>query len=191
MASDGGGLGNWPEIERRARLIDQSITMQAALRDRDSRIATLLTSCVAIVSIVGIAFAFATNDDVVTIAGLDAQRATWLGWLAVVAGALSTIDLIIDRRGAARRRGEAVALLSALKAEYRAAAQGLGEPEAARLEGRYIDIVTRIPEIPERLFNRLKAKHLLKVEVSKELSAHPGISSLRARIRVALRATKG
>ncbi|WP_291755655.1 hypothetical protein [Cellulomonas sp. 73-92] len=139
----------------------------------------------------GIAFAFATNDDVVTIAGLDAQRATWLGWLAVVAGALSTIDLIIDRRGAARRRGEAVALLSALKAEYRAAAQGLGEPEAARLEGRYIDIVTRIPEIPERLFNRLKAKHLLKVEVSKELSAHPGISSLRARIRVALRATKG
>ena len=86
----------------------------------------------------------------------------------------------------------AVALLTTLKGEYREAISASAEADvAARLANRYLDVVTRIPEIPERLFNRLKARHLLKVEVSRELSAHPGISSRRARRRVVERANKG
>jgi len=191
-ARGGGDVGQQAELERQVRLVDQALTMQAALRDRDARISLLLTAAIGILSTVGVAFAFATTTDRLTLLGVTADRATWLGWLALSAAFLSVLDLVTDRRGASRRRGEAVALLTTLKGEYREAISERGDAEAAaELANRYLDVVTRIPEIPERLFNRLKARHLLKVEVSRELSAHPGISSRRARRRVVERANRG
>lgn len=191
-SAGGGGVTHRTELERQVRLLDQTLTMQAALRDRDARISLLLTVAIGLLSTIGVAFAFATTTDRLTFLGISADRATWLGWLALSAAFLSVVDLVTDRRGAAGKRGEAVALLTTLKGEYREAISGSVEADvAATLANRYLDVVTRIPEIPERLFNRLKARHLLKVEVSRELSAHPGISSRRARRRVVERANKG
>jgi hypothetical protein len=38
-----------------------------------------------------------------------------------------------------------------------------------------------IPEVPDLMFNRLKAVHLRKVEISKILSEHPGLKLRQAR----------
>lgn len=168
--------------ESEVRLLDQTISMQAALRDWYSAIGTAMVAVVLVMSVVGIAFAFAGGDTHVTVLGVTALRTTWLGWLAVATFSLTLIELVLDPRGAGRRRSEAVRELAALKADYRAAeASGPGDEESQRLSERYRDVTGRMPEIPNVLFNTLKAAHLRKVEVSRMLSARPGLSVRRAR----------
>jgi hypothetical protein len=170
------------EIDRQERLVDQMLTMQARLRDRDQAMATLLVCTVLIASLVGVAFAFAGSGPVLTLLEVTAARSTWLGWLAVGTAALTFVELVVDRRGAAQRRADAVRVLGALKAEYRVPpARGQEVAEAARLSERYAQAMEAVPAIPDRAFNRLKAAHLRKVEVSRLLSEHPGISHWRAR----------
>jgi len=189
VATANSGTFDADELRRDARVIDQTTSMQAVLRDRDARIEYALTSAMVVLSMIGVAFAFATDRSELTLLGVEASRATWLGLLAVLAGIVGIVDLVADRRGAARRRGEAVVLLSSLAAEYRQALTGqLDESEVARLNGRYVEVATRVPEIPERQFNRLKARHLRKVEISKELSRNPGLAARIARRRVMKRA---
>jgi hypothetical protein len=176
------------ELKRQRRLVDQGLTMQARLRDRDRRIGTSLLCAILILSVVGVAFAFAGSDHEVTLAGLTAARATWLGWLAVGTLALVLVELVVDRRGAAQRRADAVRVLGALKAEYRVpTAAGEEVATAARMSERYAQAMETIPAVPERTFNKLKAAHLRKVEISKLLSERPGMSYRQARAVVARR----
>lgn len=170
------------ELARQRRLVDQSLTMQARLRDRDRVIGVGMVCAVLVMSLFGVAFAFAGANPNVSLLGLTATRATWLGALAIATVALTLIDLVVDRRGAAQRRADAVRVLGALKAEYRVPpAAGEEVATAARMSERYAQAMDSIPAVPERSFNRLKAWHLRKVEVSKALSEHPGLSLRRAK----------
>ena len=170
------------EIARQRRLVDQMLTMQARLRDQDRVVGTLIVCTVLLASLAGVAFAFAGSSPALRLLGVTAARATWLGWLAVGTAALTLVELVVDRRGAAQRRADAVRLLGALKAEYRVPpAAGQEVPEAARLSERYAQVMEAVPAVPERSFNPLKAMHLRKVEVSKLLSANPGMSYRQAR----------
>ncbi len=170
------------ELRRQRRLVDQGLTMQARLRDRDQLVGTSLLCAILALSVVGVAFAFAGPDHAVRLFGLTAARTTWLGWLAVGTLVLVLVELVVDRRGAAQRRGDAVRVLGALKAEYRVSpATGDEVATAARMSERYAQAMETIPAVPERLFNPLKAAHLRKVEISKLLSEHPGMSYRQAR----------
>jgi hypothetical protein len=176
------------EIDRQERLVDQMLTMQARLRDRDRAVGTLLVCAVLIASLVGVAFAFAGSGPVLTLLGVTATRTTWLGWLAVGTAALTLVELVVDRRGAAQRRAGAVRVLGALKAEYRVPpTRGQEIAEAARLSERYAQAMEAIPAVPDQAFIRLKATHLRKVEVSRLLSEHPGMSHWQARRMIAKR----
>lgn len=169
------------ELDRQRRLVDQALTMQARLRDRDRVIGIAMICAVLVMSLFGVAFAFAGANPTVSLLGVTATRATWLGALAVATLALTLIDLVVDRRGAAQRRADAVRVLGALKAEYRVPpAAGEEVATAARMSERYAQAMDSIPSVPERSFNRLKASHLRKVEVSKVLSEQPGMSHRRA-----------
>ncbi len=171
--------------EKEARLIDQAISMQASLRDWYGALGTGFLVVVLVLSVVGVAFAFAGGDDSVELFGLEARRTTWLGWLAVATFSLTLVDIVLDPRGASRRRGEAVKELVVLKNDYRdAAAAGVSPEVQALLSQKYRDVTGRLPEIPNVLFNPLKSAHLRKLEVSRVLSQHPGMGALRARRRV-------
>jgi hypothetical protein len=170
------------------RLIDQSISMHAALRGRNQLIGTLLICAVLTALVVVVAFAFAGPNSSVTILRVTASRATWLGWLAVGSAALTLIELVLDRRGAAQRHASAVRVLAVLKAEYRVPPKpGEEAALAARLGERYVQAMDTVPPVPERSFNRLKAAHLRKVQVSKLLSENPGMAYWRARLIVVRR----
>jgi hypothetical protein len=171
------------ENDRQRRLIDQTMSMQAALRDWGRTFGTTLACLVLVASLIGVAFAFAGgSNDVISFVGIHAQRATLLGWLAVTTFAVTLIELVLDPRGAARRRAEAVRALAILKNEYR---QTMPSEEAVaaarRLSAQYDEVMRSIPEVPDWQFNRLKARHLRKIEISKILSARPGIGPRRAR----------
>jgi hypothetical protein len=180
------------ELTRQRRLTDQGLTMQARLRDRNRLVGTVLICTMLIASLVGVAFAFAGSGVRVTLLGITAARATWVGWLTVAIVAMTLVELVVDTRGAAQRRADAVRVLAALKAEYRVPPP-VGEEVATarRMSERYAQAMETIPPIPEQSFNRLKAVHLRKVEVSKLLSKNPGMSLSRARRAVAKRHKHG
>lgn len=170
------------EIARQRRLVDQMSTMHSLLRDTARRQGTTLLSVILVASVVAVAFAFAGGGQRVEILGVKAARATWLGWLAVMTFSLTLIDLVLDRRGTAGRHDDAVRQLSMLKSEYRTRPSRETAVEVRdRLSDRYQTVMDTLPPIPERRFLPLKAKHLKKVEVSRYLSAHPGMSVRKAR----------
>jgi hypothetical protein len=170
------------EIRRQRRLVDQTTSMQSALRDWDRTFGTFLVCLVLIGSLIGVAFAFAGGGQTVSILGIGAQRVTWLGWLAVIIFAVTLIELVLDPRGAGRRRAQAVRALGTLKGEYRTTvAAGQAQETAERLSQRYEAVMSSVPEVPEPVFNRLKAAHLRKVEISKILSEKPGLRAGQAR----------
>jgi hypothetical protein len=169
------------EIRRQRRLVDQATSMQSALRDWDRAFGTFLVCVVLVGSLIGVAFAFAGGGQAVSILGIHAQRITWLGWLAVIIFAITLLELVLDPRGAGRRRAQAVRALGALKGEYRAAVAPDQAQAAERLSQRYEAVMSSVPEVPEPLFNRLKAAHLRKIEVSKILSDRPGLRVKQAR----------
>jgi hypothetical protein len=169
------------EFDRQRRLVDQTLTMQASIRDRDQRLSKLLTCTILVASVIGVAFAFAGQSSSITIFGIVADRSTWLGWLAVGTASLTLVELAIDRRGAAQHRSVAVQLLASLKAEYR---RRPDEHEIVsfveQVSPKYNQVMESVPPVSERLFNRLKARHLHKVEVSKVLSSNPGMPHRKA-----------
>jgi hypothetical protein len=170
------------EIGRQRRVINQIASMQATLRDWDRAFGTALVCVVLLTALIGVAFAFAGNDQTVSILGLQARRTTWLGWLAVFTFAVTLLELVFDPRDAGRRRAEAVQALSALKWEYRASVPiGQAEESLKRLSKHYEEVMESVPEIPDLLFNRLKAAHLRKNEISDILSHQPGLSFRKAR----------
>lgn len=180
-----------PDPSRReAKLVDQAASMHAALRDRASATTTVVTVVLLSSAVFSIAFAFAGDLKHVSFLGVTAARSTWLGTLAVLTLCGTVTDLVTDRRAGARRHDNAVRLLADLKAEYRRVdpAETPADRES-RLTGRYQSVMAQLPPVPERQFNRLKARHLRKVEVSKILSNNPGMSerqalaNLKARLR--------
>lgn len=173
------------EITRQTRLVDQLTTMHSALRDRASSSTTTITVVLLSASVFSIGFAFAGDLAHVTLLGMTAARSTWLGILAVFTFCGTVADLVTDRRGIARKHDRAVRLLADLKSEYRLVDPG--EPPTdrqARLGARYQAVMAELPPIPERRFNKLKSEHLRKVEISKILSANPGVSQRQARAKL-------
>lgn len=170
------------EFDRERRVVDQMLTMQAHLRDAYRLAETALTCTILVASTISISFAFAAPGGQLTIVGIRADRTTWLGWLAVATFAVTLVDLVLDLRGSARQRRDAVVHLGNLKSAYYAPIDSADELAAfERLSERYRATMGSIPEIPERRFNQLKASHLRKVELSRLLSQNPGISVRQAK----------
>lgn len=166
-----------------ARRVDQAASMQASLRGAFSAVGVTLAIGVLILSAVGLAFAFAGGDAPITILGLSARRATWLGWLAVGTFSLTLVNLLTDPRGAAQRRADAVKAYAALK-DHIHSVRTNSEPSPDAVEHvseRYAQVSAAAPPVPNVLFNHLKARHLRKVEIGRLLSRHPGTSVRAAR----------
>jgi len=170
--------GRSEESGRQERLADQLLSMHSYLRDWHSRTAKAITSAILVLTALGATVAFAGGDVKLTILGETATRATWAGFLTFATFALVLVDLVLDQRGAAAAHSNAARRLSDLKARYRASEN----PETpARLTEHYVEVTTEIVEIPASSFNRLKSRHLRKVEISKILTEHKGIRVWRAK----------
>lgn len=181
-AGCGDGDADSAELARQERLVDQLATMQADLRDRYQAQATALRLFQLVASVIATAFAFASSEATVTIGPITTGRTTVLGWLAVLILTATVVDLVLNRGGVASRHGAAVRQLATLKTGYRVQPEP-NELHATRerMTSLYETTMDSIPPVPERHFNRLKARHLLKVEVSRYLSSHPGLTARQAR----------
>ncbi|MFJ2891352.1 hypothetical protein ACIO53_35455 [Streptomyces sp. NPDC087305] len=170
------------EIDRQRRLVDQSTTAHSIIRDRYRRRSTFMNCSLLSSSVLATAFAFASGDASIEVFGFSALRSTVLGWFAVVTFATTLIDMVLDWRGATQRHDDAVRQLASLKMEYRTVPMpGEEEQERDRLSQRYQVVMDGIASVPDGEFNALKSKHLRKIEISKILSANPGMTLRQAR----------
>ncbi|MCW3768537.1 hypothetical protein OCL88_18835 [Paenarthrobacter sp. PAE-2] len=155
------------------------ITMHADLRDRAARRGRGLTVGILIASTISAVLAFSGTEEKIRLLMFEASSSVWLGVLGTAVFIASLIDLVLNHRGVADQHSNAVGRLSELKLEYGSFSQAPAEEKHQALkylQQRYSEVMSTIAPIPEAEFNRLKAKHLRKVEISKILSKFPGES---------------
>ena len=159
------------ERERQYRLVDQSISMHAILRDRYSRRAFLLNTAQIAISLFLVVFAF-VSDDVLNILGPTPEVVRlMIGLPAVLMVLVSMTEFRVDWRGVSARHADAVRQLAALKARYRSEQEG----DSDLLTKDYNRLARELIPIPENHFVRLKAAHQFKVALSGQVSANPGV----------------
>jgi hypothetical protein len=167
-----------PEFERRSRILDMMLTAHSVLRDRYERRSTGLTLLIMAFSIVATGVAFISDNGTLRIGQLTARIQIWVGVLTCVIFLLSIVELVVEWRRRAWAHGEAARHLADLKAGFR----------HATIEGELVHcdmdllaaydhtmdaLVALRTLIPEAKFNRLKARHLRKVAVSRRISEQP------------------
>lgn len=170
------------------RRIDQMLSMEAALRDRKMRLEVALTVVVLVSSAAAAALAFAASDKPLGLLGIEASSAFIVALLGLAAFVASLLDLVLRQGSKARAFATSVGQLTTLKLEYRELLESTDSVPYAQIEAarrRYAAVMATVEAIPESQFNRLKAQHLRKVEISKLLSAHPGedVRTARRRLR--------
>ena len=100
-----------------------------------------------------------------------------LGVAAVGAFAASTVLLVIDWKGRAARHEDAAGRWASVVAKFREEQSDSGcwpAESRERLHQSYWRAGEESVDIPDRRFNRLKARYLMKVEVSKRIQSWPG-----------------
>lgn len=169
---------NADEFDRMWRVVDQSLSAHAILRDRYRRRERTLTLLVVGLSIVATAFAFLTGDITIAIWHWRLSLATGVGILTAAIFFLALAQLVLNWQRLAWAHEDASRRLGGLKAKLRtvkvAGITSLSDTEAVDLRTVYDETMADVVEIPDDEFLPLKAKHHRKVAVSRLIDKHPG-----------------
>lgn len=155
------------------------VSGHATLRDRYAKCSQLLNLLTLLISLwlVGMVFVDPTIASFLTPGQMNPK--VFLGLLALATFGLSLIDLKVDWKGMAASHRQAAAAYAAFKADTAAVLpdpDALTEDQFSDLARDYAKIGQFVVPIPEKRFNALKRKHLLKIEVSRILSKKPSSS---------------
>jgi hypothetical protein len=169
---------NADEFDRMWRVVDQSLSAHAILRDRYRRCERSLTLLIVGLSIVATAFAFFTGNVTIAIWQWRLSLATGIGILTAAIFFLALAQLVLNWQRLAWAHEDAGRRLGDLKAKLRSAkvagVASLSDTEALDLRALYDQTMADVVEIPENKFLPLKAKHHRKVAVSRLIDKHPG-----------------
>lgn len=173
------------EYRRKFRVLDMMLSGHATLRERNRRRWLALTLAVMLLSILAATLALAEENPVEVIF-VRLQTRDWLAILAGLIFFLSIVELVVDWRGRVWAHGNAAHRLAELKGQFRRAEVSSKnvQTNGVDLDEAYDQAMAAIVEIPNSVFNRLKAKHRRKIAVSKLLDESPGAPLLLLRWRV-------
>ena len=175
------------ELKRQFRVLDQTLSIHAMLKDRYTRRALTLELVLLASSVVFCATTFA-RDDIFAQVGLSpANVRLMLGVASIAAFFASLVALRVNWQGKSTQHGDAAKKLGNVLAEFRKWKKEDGtwpEGRADELSQSYWVAMHNIVEIPQNQFVNLKAQHLRKVELSKMSSAAPGCPVFLLRFRL-------
>jgi hypothetical protein len=164
------------ENDRQYRVVDQTLSMHAYLRDRYKRRAFVLNFGLMATSITLCAFVFA-SDDVLSVIGITPMATKFgVGIASVLSLILSIMETRVDWDAVSCRHGDAAGRLGELKAKFRklhAVTQGNDPKKNQSLGREYERAMRELPPIPHSMFNSLKAEHLYKTLLSQRISLCP------------------
>ena|SRR2546426_5292006 len=185
------------ELSRRFRVLEQTLSMHTALRDRHGRRALIVDLLLLASSVVFCASAFAGDDALSRLDHTPGEVRYLLRIFSVLAFMLSVLSLRVDWKGKSARNGDAAEKMSRAIASFRRhrGADGTWPPEcSAELDAVYWGAMQNSVPIPEAAFVELKCRHLKKIELSKMLDSNPGCPVFVLRLILlwsALRHTQG
>lgn len=165
------------EIERQYRVLRQTLSIHAILRDEFAWKAKVSEIMLLACAVIFCATTFA-SDDLYKLLGLvPSVSRIILGVASVIAFIVSLTLLVIDFKGNAALHRQAVEKWSNVLAKYRRHRNEDGtwpEEIGAELDFAYWEADRNSIKIPERRFNRLKGRYLRKVAISELKSSYPG-----------------
>ncbi len=173
------------EYERMWRVLDMTITGHSILRDRYARRERAITLTIMALSIVTVSLAFVNGESHVTLFGVEAKLATWVGSLSAGIFFLALLDLLVDWKRSSWAHGDAALRLSALKSKFRAASIDGDNVDSGGIDLRaeYQATMDNVVVMPESRFLELKRKHRRKVAVSRLIDEHPGAPLVFVRMK--------
>jgi|SRR5271169_2796439 len=174
------------ELSRTLRVADMLTTCHSLLRDRYARLALILDLLILAASVWVTAMAFVDPEIAKRIAFPGFSPVMTIGLTAIFTVALSLFQLRVDWKQRSDRHNQAARAYAASKLELSAV---LNDATANEHDGdgalrNYRFLGERYVAIPETSFNRLKRKHLIKVQISKEISNHPAAHIWAIRLRL-------
>jgi hypothetical protein len=173
------------EYCRKFRVLDMMLSGHSSLSEKYRRRSTGLILAIMALSILGSTLAL-QDDKSVDIFSINLDSKGWLALLSGLVFFLSIVELVLDWRGRAWSHEDAANRLGKLKGEFRRAevSEDMVQMDGIDLDLEYDQATAAIVEIPNSVFNRLKAKHRRKIEISKLLDESPGAPLLLLRWRV-------
>lgn len=164
------------EINRQKRVLDMMVSIHFKLHDTYKYKALfieifLLSASVVLNALVFVDYKYFQRF---SISAEDAQLYT--GVFSVLVFALSVVMLLVNWREKCTKHAQAAKELCKLLQEAREiidAGQANNQLLLTSFNDKYKQINNVITSIPDKKFNRLKAYHLRKVELSKYISKHP------------------
>lgn len=175
------------ELSRKFRVLDQTLSMHAALRDRYVRRALVVDLLLLGSSVIFCASAFASDEALSHFGSTPAHVRYVIRIASVVAFAMSVLSLRADWKGKSMQHRDAAAKMSRAIARFRQLRQPDGNwlPDCAPdLERAYWEAMDNSVPIPEADFVKLKARHLRKVALSKMLDTNVGCPLIVLRVRL-------
>jgi hypothetical protein len=165
------------ETKRQYRVLQQTLSAHAFLRDDYARNARWAKIALTAFSILFCATTFA-GDEFYTTLGVDPDNGRFVvGLVSIAAVIVSVTLLIVDWDGKSERHKEDAKTWSAALKEFRMY-RGDGDSWPAdrrvHLNAVYWEADQNSSNIPARHFNVLKSRHLRKVAVSELKSDYPG-----------------
>ncbi|MDE2716883.1 MAG: hypothetical protein OXI33_07695 [Chloroflexota bacterium] len=167
--------GDWAEVKRQFGVVDLMLSSHAILRDRYTRIGLVMSIGLIAMSLF-LSVVALIDDAVFRQVGLDAAKTRiLLAVPSIVILVVSITDLIVDWRSRGRRHGESAELLAQLKAKYRSKpwTEVYDQSIEMGLTDMYNRTMERLIPIPDRQFNRLKARHRFKQFLSQATDENP------------------
>lgn len=181
------------ELSRKFRVLDQTLSMHATLRDRYAERALLVDLLLLVCSVMFCATAFATDTALSHFGPTPDQVRYVLRVFSVLAFMLSVLSLRIDWKGKSATHRDAAAKMSRAVALFRKlrGADGTWPQEcSAELDAVYSEAMLNSVPVPDAIFVKLKARHLRKVELSRMLDSNPGSPILLLRLLLLCRSLK-
>jgi len=175
------------DLKRQAGVVDMMLTMHSILASRYKTKAQTLEISLIAISILLVASTF-LDPQVLSFFSTSPEKARiFIGTCSILVLFLSVVTLIVDWKGRAIQHREAFNTLIPLKSEWRDILSNYDnhdERTRADFGKRSALILGTLIPIPDAQFNRLKARHLRKVELSKLISANAGSSVILLRFRL-------
>ena len=166
------------KLEKRKDVIDMMVSMHAVLSSMYRNRAIIFDILLIISSIILLTFVFADQSYLSILRINESIAKTILGLSSILVTCLSLLSYVIDWRGKKICHDQAFRVLIGLKNEWRVFLfnkENINHENANKLEEKTVLILDQCINIDDKLFNKLKKKHYMKVALSRAISDNPNL----------------
>jgi hypothetical protein len=169
---------DFEKLIKRKDIIDMMVSMHSELSSIYKKRIIILDIFLIISSIILLTFVFADQSYLCNLGIKETNAKIILGFSSIVVSCLSLLSYVINWRSKNICHAQAYRTLIELKNEWRIFLfnkESINYENTTRLEEKTNLILNQCISIDDKVFNRLKKKHYMKVTLSKAISDNPNL----------------